>query len=57
MDTKSPKRLIDVGPWLPAMRRRARDMVIMQELQALRQTLRGEKRKRVELLENLVRQR
>ena len=39
------------------MRRRARDMVIMQELQALRQTLRGENRKRVEALEDLIRQR
>jgi len=46
--------LIDVGPWLPAMRRRARDMVIMQELEALEQSLRGKNLERVKLLRRLI---
>ncbi len=53
MDSKS-RRLIDVGPWLPAMRRRARDMVIMQELEALEQSLRGKNLERVKLLRRLI---
>ncbi len=49
--------LIDVGPWLPGLRRKARKLVILQELQRLRGQLEDEEdRERLTEVEELVRE-
>ncbi len=49
--------LIDVGPWLPGLRRKARKLVILQELRRLRGQLEDEEdRERLTEVEELVRE-
>ena len=57
MGTKASEKIIDVGPYMPAMRRRSRDLLIMQNLEALQRSLEGEDRERVTLLLDLMRPR
>ena len=48
--------LIDVGPWLPSMRRLARKVVVLEELRRLREKVEDEEdRERLALVVELVR--
>ena len=49
------KGLLDVRPYMPAIRRRARLMVTLQQLDELRRGVEGKNLERVDLIESLVR--
>lgn len=49
--------LINVGPWMPALRRKSREVVILQELEAMMLRVEGEdERIRLQALADLVRE-
>ena len=49
--------LIDVGPWLPALRRKSRKLVVLQELEEMVSRAEGkDERVRLQALADLVRE-
>ena len=49
--------LIDVGPWLPSLRRKARKLVVLEELRRLQEKLEDEEdRERLSEVEELVKE-